>query len=72
MRLLYITSYNGSALVQSETYEFMTRSRNWVGWSPNSALLTLTIPYKVSPSLSLVTGNGLTPSDLSIDASVDA
>jgi len=71
-RLLYITSYNGSALVQSETYHFMTKARNWVGWSENSATLELVIPYKVSPANSIITGNGLTPTDINIDASVDA
>jgi hypothetical protein len=71
-RLQYITTYNGSALVQSETYHFMTKSRNWVGWSDNSATFELLIPYKVSPADTLVTGNGLTPDDIPIDASVDA
>jgi hypothetical protein len=71
-RLMYITTYNGAPLVQSETYQFMTKSRNWVGWSPNSPVFDVNIPYKVSPANCQVTGNGLTPSDTNIDASVDA
>lgn len=50
----------------------MTKSRNWVGWSINSQVLKVTIPYKVSPTDCLVTGNGLTLGDINIDASVDA
>lgn len=71
-RLMYITTYNGAPLVQSETYHFMTKSRNWVGWSLDSQIFVVNIPYKVSPTNCIVTGNGLTPSDLNIDASVDA
>lgn len=46
----------------------MTVSRNWVGWSANSVVLHLTLPLKVSPTATLVTGSGVT----SINASVDA
>ncbi len=45
----------------------MTRSRNWVGWSPDSVVLDVDIPDQVSPSASQVSGNGV----VAIEASVD-
>lgn len=42
-RLQYITTYNSLPL-QAIRYNFMTRSRNWVGWSPDSPVLNVDIP----------------------------
>ncbi len=33
--------------MQSKTYEFMIKSRNWVGWSANSDNLILTLPLRI-------------------------
>lgn len=67
VRLLNITQYNDLPL-QPITYNFMTRSRNWVGWSPDSDVLSVTLPLKIDPVSTPVSGNGI----ISIEASVDA
>jgi len=46
-RLLYIKSYKGAPLMQSKTYVFMIKSRNWVGWSANSDNFILTLPLRI-------------------------
>ena len=69
VRMQYITSYAGNPL-QAITYNFMTRSRNWVGWSPDSLVLDVTLPLMVKPSSSVVGGDGVTLIDASVDATV--
>lgn len=46
----------------------MTQSRNWVGWSNTSGSLNITLPVKVSPTATTLSGDGI----LAINASVDA
>jgi hypothetical protein len=48
----------------------MTVSRNWVGWSANSVVLEITLPLKVSPTATQVTGNGVTAINASVSALV--
>lgn len=64
-----MTNFTGTPLI-SGTYNFVVTAFNWVGQSSQSPALTVTLPLKVSPTLSIVSGGGIISAQAGVDADV--